>query len=103
MFRTILPRKDVKIVEDTRLAAIAGTEPMHVNALHTQAIDLLGRGLRVAARDPGGMIEAIERDRAPFAPGVQWHPEHLFYARRQRRIFKALVDAATGNNQGKAP
>jgi putative glutamine amidotransferase len=119
MHRTILPRKDVEIVEETRLAAIAGTEPMRVNALHTQAVDQLGQGLRVAARDPGGMIQAIERDRAPFALGVQWHPEHLFYARRQRRIFKALVaaaracksehaqmpkvDAAIGNNQGNTP
>jgi putative glutamine amidotransferase len=26
--------------------------------------------------------------------GVQWHPEHLFYARRQRALFRALVAAA---------
>lgn len=91
---TILPRKRVKICEGTRLADIAGTPPMRVNALHSQAVDRLGRDLAVAAHDEGGMIQAIERDSEPFALGVQWHPEHLFYARRQRAIFASLVAAA---------
>lgn len=93
-YRTILPRKTVGIVPGTRLAAHAGTVPMKVNALHSQAVSTLGRGLRVAARDGGGMIQAIERTEEPFALGVQWHPEHLFYAHRQRAIFRALVAAA---------
>jgi len=96
--RTILPRKVIHVTDNTLLAAIAGKDPMRVNALHTQAVDHLGRGLRVAARDPGGMIQAIERVRDPFAIGVQWHPEHLFYARRQRRLFAALVAAATAEH-----
>ena len=91
---TILPKKTVEIVPDTRLAAHADTVPMKVNALHSQAVSTLGRGLRVAARDTGGMIQAVERTEEPFALGVQWHPEHLFYARRQRAIFRALVNAA---------
>lgn len=92
--KTILPKREILIEEDAALARIAGAEPMHVNALHTQAIDTLGEGLRVAARDTSGMIQAVERTRPPFALGVQWHPEHLFYARRQRAIFRALVKAA---------
>lgn len=92
--RTVLPRKDVRIEPGTRLALIAGPGRMRVNALHSQAVDRLGRGLRVAARDPGGMVQAVERVREPFALGVQWHPEHLIYARRQRRIFAAFVAAA---------
>ncbi|SPJ23104.1 gamma-glutamyl-gamma-aminobutyrate hydrolase family protein [Palleronia abyssalis] len=91
---TILPRKTVRIVPETRLARHADTVPMKVNALHSQAVSTLGRGLRVAARDTGGMIQAIERTEEPFALGVQWHPEHLFYAHRQRAIFRALVAAA---------
>lgn len=93
-FWTILPRKTVEVVPNTRLGDYSGTEPMKVNALHSQAVSTLGRGLRVAARDTGGMIQAIERTEEPFALGVQWHPEHLFYARRQRAIFRALVRAA---------
>lgn len=92
--KTILPKRVLDIEADTHLAAHAGAEPMTVNALHTQSVDRLGRGLRVAARDRGGMVQAIERVRDPFALGLQWHPEHLFYARRQRQIFRALVAAA---------
>lgn len=92
--RTILPRKTVCLEPGTRLAGVAGIAPMKVNALHSQAVDRLGRGLKVAARDTGGMIQAIERVSEPFAIGVQWHPEHLFYARRQMGIFRALVAAA---------
>lgn len=91
--RTILPRKTLRIAPGARLARICGEEPMKVNALHTQSVDRLGEGLRVAARDDGDMIQAIERPGDPFALGVQWHPEHLIYARRQRRIFRALVEA----------
>lgn len=96
---TILPRREMRIVADTHLARIAGTDPMRVNALHSQAVDSLGLGLRVAARDEYGMIQAIERAAPPFALGVQWHPEHLFYARRQRALFRALVEAAAEGRQ----
>ena len=92
--RTILPRKEICIEPGTHLSGLAGTEPMRINALHSQAVDRLGDGLRVAARDRGGMVQAIERQRPPFVLGVQWHPEHLFYARRQQALFKALVGAA---------
>ncbi|QDY70790.1 gamma-glutamyl-gamma-aminobutyrate hydrolase family protein [Qingshengfaniella alkalisoli] len=91
---TILPRKRVMVTAETRLAHIAGTAPMIVNALHSQAVDRLGCDLNVAARDDGGMIQAVERTKDPFALGVQWHPEHLFYAKRQRAVFRALVNAA---------
>jgi len=98
-YRTILPRKTVRIEPGSRLARLAGKDPMRVNALHTQAVDTLGQGLQVAARDRGGMIQAIERQRDPFALGVQWHPEHLFYAHRQRAIFRALVTAAMASRR----
>jgi len=92
--RTVLPRKTVDIVPGTRLARLAGDAPMKVNALHSQAVDRLGDGLVVAAQDGGGMVQAVERVEEPFALGVQWHPEHLFYAHRQIGIFRALIGAA---------
>lgn len=91
--RTVLPRKTVCVEPGTRFAAISGTEPMRINALHSQAVNRLGDGLRVAARDRGGMVQAVERAEGRFMLGVQWHPEHLIYARRQRALFRALVDA----------
>lgn len=101
LYKTILPRKTVRVLHDTRLMQIAGPEEMKVNALHSQAVDRLGDGLRVAARDSGGMIQAIERIRDPFALGVQWHPEHLIYAHRQRALFRALVAAARAGQQSR--
>lgn len=100
--KTILPKRDVEVVADTLLARICGSAPMRVNALHTQAVQALGAGLRVAARDTHGMIQAIERRADPFAVGVQWHPEHLFYARRQRLLFRALVAAAGAYRDARA-
>ena len=97
--RTILPKRNVVVEPGTHLARIAGGDPMRVNALHTQAVDRLGRGLRVCARDQAGMIQAVECPSDPFALGVQWHPEHLFYARRQRAIFRTFVVAARAHNE----
>lgn len=98
--KTILPRREVRVDPESHLARYAGSDPMHVNALHTQAVNRLGKGLRVSARDSAGMTQAVERVRDPFALGVQWHPEHLFYARRQRQIFRALVTAARAYAEG---
>lgn len=92
--KTILPKREICVEPDTHLSHVSGATPMRVNALHTQAVDRLGGGLRVSARDTHGMVQAIERIRDPFALGVQWHPEHLFYAHRQRALFRALVCAA---------
>lgn len=93
-YHTILPRKRVQVCNGTCLHEIVGGKPLKVNALHSQAVQRLGCDLRVAARNEGGMIQAIERTYEPFALGLQWHPEHLFYARRQQAIFAALVRAA---------
>ncbi|MEC3862384.1 gamma-glutamyl-gamma-aminobutyrate hydrolase family protein [Mesobacterium sp. TK19101] len=91
---TVLPLKTVQVVPGTLLWQITEHDELRVNALHSQAVDTLGRGLRVSARDRSGMIQAVERDRDPFALGVQWHPEHLFYRSDHRKLFRALVRAA---------
>lgn len=91
---TMLPRKTVHLEPGSRLAELTGPEEMRVNALHSQAVARLGEGLRIAARDDYDMVQAVERVLDPFVLGVQWHPEYLFYARRQRRIFRALIAAA---------
>ncbi|MDZ7810629.1 MAG: gamma-glutamyl-gamma-aminobutyrate hydrolase family protein [Arhodomonas sp.] len=94
--RTLLPVKTLSLVAGTRLARILGNGRIRANSLHDQAIDRLGDGLRVAARDADGIVQAVEvADPAgAFVIGVQWHPEFLLYGRRQRSIFRALVDAA---------
>ncbi|WP_425093471.1 gamma-glutamyl-gamma-aminobutyrate hydrolase family protein [Tropicimonas sp. S265A] len=93
-FHTILPKREVDVTPGTRLSQIIGEEPMCVNALHKQSVAKLGRNLRVSATDEKGMVQAIERTSDPFAVGVQWHPEHIFYEPRHRALFAALVVAA---------
>ncbi len=92
--RTVLPRKTVIVEPESVLHRIAGGERYKVNSLHHQAIDRLGRGLRVTARDLDGIVQAVEDSGQPFLKGLQWHPEYLIYQARQRRIFRALVAAA---------
>ncbi len=51
-----------------------------VNSAHHQSIrpETVGRGLRVAARSPQGIIEAVECFTGPSPiVAVQWHPERL--------------------------
>jgi putative glutamine amidotransferase len=92
--RTVLPRKTVTVEADSRLNGILRCNPCQVNALHHQSVDRLGRGLRIAARDESGIVQAIENGSGPFLLGVQWHPELLFWKKPQQRLFAALTEAA---------
>lgn len=95
--RSVLPRKQVRIEPQSRLARILVTTRVRVNALHSQAIDRLGDDLQVCAREASGVIQAIELDRSPFTIGVQWHPEYLPQRPEQRALFRQLVLAAREN------
>ena len=92
--RTILPRKRIVVEEGSCLAGVLGRRPVRVNALHRQAIDRLGRGMRVGARDRNGIVQAIEHESLPLVVGVQWHPEYLPQMPQQRALFRALVRRA---------
>jgi len=84
----------VHVEPGTRLAGLVGTRPLRVNSFHHQAVDVLGRGLRVVARAADGTVEGVEGAGARFLLGVQWHAEGLVAMPRHRALFQALVDAA---------
>jgi putative glutamine amidotransferase len=86
----------VHVDAGTRLAQLVGTRTLRVNSFHHQAVDVLGRGLRVVARAADGTIEAVEAPGAHFLLGVQWHAEGLIAQPRHRALFEALVLAAAG-------
>ncbi len=100
--RTPLPRKRIQIEPGSRLHELLGTMTCRVNALHHQSVDELGQGMRVAARDEYGIIQAIEAPGEPFLLGVQWHPEFLVFDRGQVRLFERLVAAARNRNRSKS-
>jgi len=78
--------------ESVRLATLlAGLE--RVNSRHHQCLATVGPRLRVAARAPDGVVEAVEASEASFWVGVQWHPEDVDDA-PNLRLFGGFVDAA---------
>ena len=91
--RTLLPKKQISISSTSHLYSILGVAKTAVNSLHHQAVDSLGNGLRIAATDLDGIVQAIECQDNTFRVGVQWHPEYLPYRREQRRLFNAFVAA----------
>lgn len=73
-------RHPIVVDPHSMLGMIAGQNPHSVNSLHHQAVDRVGRGLKVVAKSEDGLIEAMEwvlKDRMPFLLLVQWHPERM--------------------------
>jgi putative glutamine amidotransferase len=82
----------VRTESGTIVAALIG-ESSDAQCYHHQAIDRLGDGLRVSARDGDGVIEAVELDRPDrWVVGVQWHPEERL---DDLRLFAGVVRAAS--------
>ena len=86
-------RHDLVVTPDTRLAQILGEAAGPVNSRHHQGIADPGPRLRVSARAPDGVIEAVEGVREAFCIGAQWHPEKLDGPHRER-LFGAFARAA---------
>ena len=80
----------VRTVAGTRLAGLIG-ESSDAQCYHHQAIDALGDGLIVSARDEDGVVEAVEMP-DKWVLAVQWHPEERL---DDLRLFAAVVEAAT--------
>lgn len=95
----------VELVAGSRLAKIFGATEMEVNSLHHQAVKRVGDGLRVAARAPDGVVEAVEAtDPGRFLVGVQWHPEKIFSEQpRQLRLFEAFIKEAQIHRKNRQP
>ncbi len=87
----------IEIETGSRLESILG-KTTSVNSLHHQAIADPGPRLRVSARSPDGVVEAIEASEG-FCIGIQWHPEKM-PGTDQESLFSALVDAA-GRSRGR--
>ena len=66
----------VQLEPGSRLAALVGGPEVEVNTRHVQAVAEIGAGLRVVARAPDGVVEAIESVDGTFL-GVQFHPEAM--------------------------
>lgn len=91
---TVWPKKKVYIDQGSNLFDVLQFEKIWVNALHNQAVDELGKKIKIVAREENGVVQAIEQEGNSFIIGVQWHPEYMPQIPAQRRIFKKLVEKA---------
>jgi putative glutamine amidotransferase len=99
-YRGLIEQHRLEIDADSRLAGIAGTT-LVTGSRHHQAVDRIGSGLRVVARAPDGVAEALELPGAPhFWLAVQWHPESTVTldGGASAALFRALVRAAASRS-----
>jgi len=88
-------RHMVSVESGSTLDEIYGAVELRVNSSHHQAVNQVGKRLRIGAKAPDGVIEAIETtDDSWFCIGVQWHPECDTASALDRQIFDCLVTAA---------
>ncbi|MCU7551758.1 gamma-glutamyl-gamma-aminobutyrate hydrolase family protein [Chitinophagaceae bacterium LB-8] len=72
---------EVKVERNTLLYELVQSDFSEVNSAHHQAIEKLGKGLRVNCTAADGTIEGFEWADAsgkPFLLCVQWHPERMY-------------------------
>jgi putative glutamine amidotransferase len=85
-----------KIESGSRLRDLAGADEVGVNSSHHQSILDPGRSLRIAARAPDGVVEAVEwTGDSNWVTGVQWHPERMAESDLlAQRLFGNLIEVA---------
>jgi len=87
-------RKAVNIECGSLLEKILKTQRIDVNSMHSQAIDEIGRGLTVSAKEDNGVVQAIEDPDREFFMGVQFNSEVLIYRACFRCVFMRLIEVA---------
>ena len=88
----------VRIEPNSSLANFLDNEEAMVYSSHHQAVDKLGKKLKVIAHADDGVIEAAERVDGGFGLFVQWHPEFMKDIAHRDAIYGALVRAALQTN-----
>jgi putative glutamine amidotransferase len=93
-------RHAVLLEPHTRIDEIYGGGEIRVNSTHHQAVRQPGKGLRVGALAPDGVIEAIEAsDPNWFCIGVQWHPESETASALDMQLFECFIQACVRQAQ----
>ena len=79
-----------------RVLDLSGAPETKVNSSHHQAILEPGRGLRITAHAPDGVVEAVEWiGDSNWVVGVQWHPERMPEDALAEALFRNLLSAAS--------
>jgi putative glutamine amidotransferase len=94
-------RHDIALLRDSQLGRAIGANRISVNSFHKQGVKQIGRGLRVVATAPDGVIEAFEDPTFPLFAAVQWHPERLIDEPAHLAPFRLLVTTAASGANGR--
>jgi putative glutamine amidotransferase len=83
----------IELKEDSKLGSLLG-KITTVNSSHHQAVKELGEGLRVVAKSPDGVVEALEHTEYRKLLTVQWHPERWEHPSSEKvlRLFLELLN-----------
>lgn len=82
---------EVEVEPSSLLCNWIQEQKIFVKSSHHQAVDKVGKGLKVVAWASDGVIEAIEFNDGKPIVGVQWHPEAQLEAQHAWRLFNAFV------------
>jgi putative glutamine amidotransferase len=93
----VVRRHPIHLDSDTVAVQAIGRADIDANSSHKQAVNRVGKGLRIIGTSPDGVIEGIEDPSLPLFLGVQWHPERLSDEADHLALFRLLVDKATAN------
>jgi putative glutamine amidotransferase len=85
-------RHPIHIEGGSGLYRILGKSETETNSSHHQAIGRVADALRVTARSPDGVVEAVEAPAKRFYIGVQWHPE-TDPNPDSLKLFQAFIDS----------
>ena len=96
-------RHKVSLEPGSKLQKWARAPQVAVNSTHHQAVEKPGKGLKVVAQSPDGVIEAVEGNfRGQFVIGVQWHPERIWEQEPlSARLLIEFVKAAKNRQHNK--
>lgn len=98
-FTIMYPRNsithEIKLKEGSRIAEVFGKDVVGVNSFHHQSVKAAPQNATVTAEASDGIIEALEFSGGhAFTIGVQWHPEMMYDSAEQKKLFRALIEAA---------
>jgi putative glutamine amidotransferase len=93
------PKHPINIDVNSTLGQAIGKKQIEGNTYHKQAANRLGRGLKVVATAPDGVIEGFEDPTFPLFAAVQWHPERLNDQAEHLALFKLLVSKASAEKK----
>lgn len=84
----------VELTADSKLAKLYGQSTIKVNSRHHQAVKAVGKGLKVTAVAPDGVVEGMESTDTDLFLGVQWHPENMWQQEdpQQLVVFQDFLD-----------